>query len=63
MRKELRRWHSEEVQQILEEFKDLNRLNGVFKAPFTRTTTHEPINPNVFGNLLRQVYASDLPPL
>ena len=63
MRKELRRWHGEEAQQILEEFKGLDRLDGIFKTPFTRTTTHEQVDPNVFANLLKQVYASDLPPL
>ena len=61
-RKELRRWHSDEAKEILEEFKDLDRMNAVLKTPFTRSTIDEQPDPNTFAKLLREVYASDLPP-
>ena len=41
MRKELRRWHSGQAKEILEEFKDLGRLDGVFKVPFTHNMVDE----------------------
>jgi hypothetical protein len=62
-RKELRRWHTEQAKQILGEFKDLDRLNGVLKTPFTRSVIEEQPDPNIFADLLREVYTSDLPPL
>ena len=62
-RKELRRWHSDQAKQILEEFKDLERLNRVLKSLFIRRAEDEPPDPNTFANLLRGIYISNLPPL
>ena len=42
-RKELRRWHTEQAKQILGGFKDLDRLNGILKTPFTRSVIAEQV--------------------
>ena len=63
MRRELRKWHSTQAEKVLGEFKDLERLHGIHKAPILSMKRNEQPDPEIFASLLSQVYTSDLPNL
>ena len=63
MRREFRRWHSTQAEKVLGEFKDLNRLHGIHKAPIFDTKQNKQPDREDFASLLKQVYTSEVPDL
>ena len=62
-RRELRRWHTIQAEKVLGEFKDLDRLHGIYKTPIFDTKQNKGPDCEEFAFLLKQVYTSDLPDL
>ena len=56
-RRELRKYQDQQTDQVLQEFADLNRIDGIHRTPVVRSEPPPQINPESFTDLLRQIYA------
>lgn len=55
----MRKWQSEQAEQILIEFTDLQRTDQLQRAPVLRKQCTAVVEPECFAQLLREVYESD----
>ena len=63
IRKALRKWQSEQVEQVLQEFEKLQRMEHLQRAPVLRKKCVEEVEPECFAELLRSVYESESTPI
>ena len=59
LRRILRKWQSEQAEQILIEFTSLQRTDQLQRAPVLRKQCTAVVEPECFAQLLREVYESD----
>ena len=59
VRQSLRKWQSEQAEQVLKEFTDLQRTEYLQRAPVLRKQCADVVEPECFAKLLREVYESD----
>ena len=59
VRQALRKWQSEQAEQVLIEFTDLQRTEQVQRAPILRNKCAVAVEPECFAKLLSEVYESD----
>ena len=62
-RKELRKWHAQETEHILNEFKNLDRIDDIHREPIIHKQEPKQLAPDTFNDLLRSIYSSDSPNL
>ena len=55
-RKQMRKYYNERTTDILQEFSDLGRMSTCFETPVVHSENTERICPDVFANLLQEVY-------
>ena len=53
---ELRKYHDQQIDLVLQEFADLNRIDGIHRTPVIRDEPPPIINPESFLDLLRHIY-------
>ena len=56
--REIRKYHSNEAHRILDEFKDMNRLEDVHRMPI-KAEAKEYCDPEIFADFLERLYDSD----
>ena len=54
--RELRNWHDQNTEAILQEFADLNRIEGIHRTQVIRDELPQVIEPDSFSELLRRKY-------
>ena len=47
------------MEKVLREFVNLDRMDGIHRAPIVRTCTPGEVDAESFANLLRQIYESE----
>ena len=57
-RRELRKWSCSELERVFQEFADLDRLDGIFRALVVCKHVKAEVEPAIFASLLRDVYVA-----